>query len=289
MFSAAFTRFKRYFNMVRDVLVANLTYALSNSIKWLYQSVIKKQIASFPLELKSNLPPTKIPLLTRALYGATTSLYGKTPFLYLHSRPKREIEKEEVNAVLFLHGVHGHPHSMLHLADLAQKKTNGFIFSLYLPYNQAQPEVHRDYLKQALDKIELIANERQSKLKGIVAVGHSLGAIESSFQAFVNKDPRIISVISIAGRLRVVPSKEMPCKDYLKPTVDSVFQGLQELPELPLYQIVAGKDWNAPLEATAIRPEDHCCHIVKNARHLNVLYHKETKKKFCDFLLNSID
>lgn len=260
-----FPRARLFLDKIFDILLADLTYTIPNAIKWIYRVVVKREIVAFPLQNIHRL--------------------NERGCLYMHSNfnsmPKGGC------AVVMLHGVYGHPFSMLHLADIALEANKGPVFSLHLPYNELHPKIHRTLLKQALDQIESLMVENGHIFNGIVAVGHSLGAIESAYRAFVEKDARIISVISIAGRLRIIPSLYKSCSESLKPTIEIVYQGIQKYPNVPLYQIVAGNDWNAPLTATAVRPDDYCCYIVKNAMHLNVLFRKETCSKFCEFLKKS--
>ena len=263
-----FSRLNLFFKQVIDILISDLTFATSYKIKWFYRFNIKNQITEFKLQKNSNYQT-------------------HTGFLYLHEDKDSEI-RDETSAVLLLHGLYGHPYTLLHLADVAQKANLGPVFSVHLHYNEYDPEIHRDLLKQAIEKIEEVIKERGGKLKGLVTTGHSLGAIESAYLAFVEKDDRIRSVISIAGRLRVVHSEDKACQEHLKPTVEIVYKGIQDLPDFPLYQIVAGDDWNAPLEATAVRPDKEYCYIVENALHLNVLYYPETIEKFEEFLKKSL-
>lgn len=270
---SVFGALRRAYSMIRDVLVADLFHTTPNGLKWLYRLHIKKTIASYPLQ--------EITRATTKLSGFTRKIYGKRAVVYFHEGLQ---ECKELPAVIFLHGVHGHPLSLLHLADIAAKVTQGPIFSLYLPYDEYSPEIHRRHIKNALDNIENL----MGKSKGFVVVGHSLGAIEFAYRAFSEKDERILTTISIAGRLKVVPSKDKACSEHLKSTVESVYQGIQDHPHLPLYQIAAVKDWNAPLEATVVRKDENCFHVVENAMHLNVLYHKETLQKFAEFLKKSI-
>jgi hypothetical protein len=263
-----FSNARRLFNKTVDLVISNLVLILPNSIKWLYRFYVKQQIT--PFLIKEN------PLAD-----------SQHALLFLHGN-FQSVDFQGSAPLLLLHGMYGHPLALLHLADIAQKVSLGPIFSLYLRYDELKPEVHRSLIKLAIDKIEMLVEAQGIKFKGLVTAGHSMGAIESAYRAFVSKDSRIQTVISIAGRLRVVQSKENPCRESLMPTVESVYKGIQEQPEVPLYQIAAGADWNAPLEATIVRQDDACYHIVENAMHFNVLYHKETCHKFNEFLKSSL-
>ena len=111
-----------------------------------------------------------------------------------------------------------------------------------------------------------------------------MGAIEAAYTAFVENDKRILSVISIAGRLKVVESATSPCRESLKETVDKIYERVQSNPDLPLYQIVGKHDWNASLESTLIRRDPGCYHIIEDSMHFNILFHKEIYTKLSEFL-----
>ena len=237
-----------------------LTCVLPNSLKWCYKTCFANQITSYPL--KSTIDKT-----------------SSTAYLYLHGRIDAS---NKTPALVLVHGDHGHPFTMLHLAEIAQKNGGGRVFSLYMPYDRGHSPLSQALFSQGIDKIESLIEESGGTLNGLIAAGHSKGAIQSAYSPFVENDARIKTVISIAGRLRVVPG--VPCDEELKPTVDAVYQGIQEHPQIPLYQIVAEEDWNAPLEATAVRRDAVHCTVVPDAMHLNVLYKPETLQKFAAIL-----
>lgn len=249
---------------MQDILITDILYLLPCMIKWLYHLKIKKDIFLFRLKDSS----------------------GKRATLYQHG--KWESEKRELPVTLILHGLYSHPLLMLHLAKMAQTTNIGPVFSLYLSYDEVNLGIHRSLLKQAIDSIEKMLCDKGYIFKGIVLVGHSMGAIEAAYTAFVENDKRILSVISIAGRLKVVESIHSPCRESLKDTVNQIYAGVQSLPDLPLYQIVGRNDWNASLESTLIRHDKDYCHIVEDAMHFNILFHKDVHRKFPEFLQKSL-
>lgn len=177
---------------------------------------------------------------------------------------------------------------MLHLAEIAQKTNSGPVFSFYVSYDLVNLDFHRSLLKQAIDGIEKIFRDNDCSLQGIMLVGHSMGAIEAAYTAFVENDKRILSIISIAGRLKVVESVNSPCRESLKETLHKIYREVQSNPNLPLYQIVGRHDWNASLESTLIRKSDDCYHIVEDGMHFNILFHKDIYRKLPEFLQKSL-
>src|SRR5437016_2743266 len=109
-----------FLSQMRDIILADIVYAFPYAIKWLYRSSIKKQIKLFPLEKTIN----------RKKYKA---------HLFLHGSLDSHIS-DETSVILLLHGVYGHPFSLLHLADIAQGSGLGPVFSIYLSYNELSPE-----------------------------------------------------------------------------------------------------------------------------------------------------
>lgn len=252
-------RIRHFFTTLKDVLITDLLYLFPAIINWYYHRYIKRDIISFSL----------------------TSPSGKKATLYQHGKLKSANRKYP--AILILHGVYSHPIVMLHLAKMAQKTKLGLVFSLDVSYDEGNFDIHRSLLKQAVDLIEKLMREKDS-FRGIVMVGHSMGAIEAVYLAFVKNDRRILSVISIAGRLKLVESIVNPCRETLKPTLFEIFDCVQANPELPLYQIVGRDDWNAPLESTLIRDKEDYYHIVEDAMHFNILFHKDVRKKLPEYL-----
>lgn len=244
-----------------DALSSVVTNIIPSKILWAFRKNIKK-VATFPI-------------------GNADQKVKQVATLYFHQR-KNECSSDV--AVLALHGDKSFPETLLPQIDLAQKHTSAAIFSLSIP-NTTYKKNYQNSLKQALDKIEQFMKERGG-FSGIIAVGHSRGAIEASYAAFVDNDKRINSVISLAGRLRSItypPFK--PCSQEFSSHLDKIDKAIRKHPDIPLYQIFGDRDWNAPREAMAVRPDPRHCYVVKGASHLNVLYNKKAQEVFVRFLI----
>lgn len=264
MTSKFISKLKFIYICIRDVFVSDLIYALPLAIKWVYRTQITGTIQYFPL----------------------TNIYSGVEnkgCLYLHSNA-HTLSQKNIKATILLHGRHSHSFVMLHLADAVQKTLPGPIFSIDLHYDFTNPDIHRDSLKQAFETITQLVQQHEGSLNGLIATGHSLGAIELAYQAFVNKDKRILAVISIAGRLKLVSWENCSCREDLKPTIEVLYSEIMKQPNTPLYQIAGALDWNAPIEATIVRPLDNYYHIVKKGMHLNTLYLNEAVEEFQIYL-----
>jgi pimeloyl-ACP methyl ester carboxylesterase len=262
-----FSKSNLFFKFTRDIAVTNVLYSFPYALKWFYLRHIRRQISSS--------------FLGKASDGTDC---------YLYSHLAKDFEPQDnlgTSAILFLHGKYASPLSLLHLAEIAQE-TSLPVFSLHVSYDGKHPKIHRNLLTLAIEEIERQIQAKGGHLKGLVLVGHSLGATEGAYRAFVDKDERIKAVISIAGRLRVVAAEGQNCPDFLISTVESVYQGIQNTPEIPLYQIIAREDWNAPTEATLVRLDEGSFHIVEKALHFNVIYYQETRNKFREYLKKAI-
>jgi len=247
---------KKKMIVVKESL-ATLGGVIPNSFLWFYKHKLTNAIACTRLEHPHHRPG----------------------FLYRH---RTEQKDHHAPVLLLLHGYRSHPSTLLHLAEAAAEVHSGEIFSLQLPYNDINPETHNFLFTKAIDEIVTILSSRKKPFKGMLATGHSRGAIEFCYQAFIAGEQRIKGIISIAGRLRVVESHDKQCLEALKPYIHRIYQGILEQPQIPLYQIVAEKDWNAPLEETQVRKLTS--YIVSDALHLNVLFHEKTLRKFKEFL-----
>lgn len=241
-----------------------LTQVLPNALTWVYRVKCSSQLSVYPLK-------------------TTVEKTDKWATLYFHGPKNRNIV-DDIPAVLFVHGDGGHPYTLLPLAEKVKQTKECAVFSLHMPFDIAHTTSSQNLMRQAIDKIEMIIKEHGGRLDKLITVGHSKGAIQTAYSAFVEQDQRIKAAIAIGGRLKVVESIEKPCPSDLKPVVHAIYSAIQKKPDLPLYQIVPGADWNAPLEAMAIRPQHGCCRIIADAMHLNVLYKKETMSIFDQFL-----
>lgn len=242
---------KYFSDKMKDIFMTDIFYVMPGLLKWFYERRIKRNISRFRLNNSSK----------------------KLSSIYQHG----ELDfKKNSKPILILHGLYSHPFIMLNLAKAAKASGFGPVFSLFVSYDEQNLENHRNFLGQALDHIENLVG-KESK---IILVGHSMGAIEAAFRALVEKDKRILSVISIAGRLNTVD----PCSDNLKDTLNKINHNFLENSEFPLYQIVAGKDWNASLDSTIINKKPGFYTIIKDAMHFNILYNKDLKNKFLEHL-----
>lgn len=258
-----FIKMKHFFTKMRDILLTDLCYLLPCFLQWFYHRKIKKDVFRFQLKNPQS---------------------DMTADLYQHG--EWNLEKQELQSVLILHGQYSHPCVMLHLAKIAQTTNIGSVFSLHVRYDDTYS--HRSLIKQAMDSIEKDCLDKGHNLSGIILVGHSMGAIEAAYFGFVTNSKKVSSVISIAGRLKDVESITSPCKESLKGTLYEINKGIQLNPHLPLYQIVGLHDWNASLESTIIRKSEGYYHIVEDAMHFNILFHKEVSNKLVEFLQESI-
>ena len=252
------SKIQHFFIKMQDILITDILYLIPCAFNWFYHLKIKKDISSFRLIDKND----------------------KKAILYQHGQWNPE--ENEAQAILILHGLYSHPFVMLHLVEMAQKANLGPVFSLYVSYDEVNLD-HRPLIQQTFDMIEKMS----PNLKGIIVVGHSMGAMEGAYSAFVEKDKRVISVISIAGRLKVVECTHSPCRDSLKSTVNQIYEGIQSMPKLPLYQIVGRKDWNASLESTLVRHDKSEYHIIEDAMHFNILFHRNIYAIFPQYLQKS--
>ena len=257
-------KIQHFFIKMQDIVITDILYLLPCVLKWFYHRKIKKDI--FLFQLKDR--------------------FGKKASLYQHG--EWESEKRGMCVTLILHGLYSHPLVMIDLAEMAQKTNLGPVFSFYVVYDEANLDFHRSLLRKAIDKIEEILGGKDCALKNVVLVGHSMGAIEAAYLAFVEKDKRISAVISIAGRLKVVESIHSPCRESLKDSLHKIYRECQSNPNISLYQIVGRHDWNASLEATLIRKNSTCYHIVEEAMHFNILFCKDMRRKFPEFLQKSL-
>lgn len=248
---------KNKFEMLAAETFATFTSVLPNAIRWVYRVYIAKEI--IPHELKQTIDHVT-----------------RTATLYEHKSP--HTDPHNVLDILHTHGDHAHPYSTLGLADKAQSKGLGRVFSLYLPYDDFKPTHHRALYAQAIDKIQSLVGE--NIFKGIAAVGHSKGAIESAYLALVNKEERIKALIAIGGRLRVTPS----CEEELIESINKIYDAILKKPQIPLYVIAAEKDWCCiEPESTQVITGERC-YVAPGARHLNVLFHEGALDHYVQYL-----
>lgn len=252
------SKIKNYFlDRLQDIVISDIRYIIPSFLRWFYHTKIRKDITVIPLK----------------------DDFGKKAFLYQHGKIGNEKGKDI--ATLILHGLYGHPAVMLHLAEMAQEVDIGPVFSLLIDYDKDKPETHRHLIRKAINTIQSLTRDQ---LKGIILTGHSMGGVEAAYSAFVEKNKHVLAVISIAGRLKVVEEECVGCSEALKASLHKIEEGIHSLPDFPLFQIVGEKDWSASLKSTLIRHDENCSYIIMNAKHLNLLFFKEMKVKFPEFL-----
>lgn len=246
---------------------ASLYYVLPLSMDWFRKRYISQEIEALPLQVTT---------------GKTTAFAT----LYLHGCGQIK-EDEEVEPVLFVHGDYGHPFSLLHLAEAAEKETKGPVFSLYIPniHDNDLLSSHSALLKEAIGKIEEFVQQRGGIFRGVRGVGHSKGAIMLAERQFVHPDPGITGVFAVGGRLRV-PEGDTSCKERLKPFVQRIYRAIQKKTNPLLYQVIPEEDWNGPREAMAVRPQRDC-YIVPGL-HLSALYTKRVAELMEEFLQSKV-
>ncbi|MBA2368799.1 MAG: hypothetical protein H0V82_07225 [Candidatus Protochlamydia sp.] len=257
-----FLKIKHFYIKMQDILITDIRYLLPCVLTWFYHRKIKKDIFLFKLKNPHS---------------------GKKASLYQHGKWKIT----NPQSILILHGLYSHPCVMQHLAKVAQKANIGSVFSLYVRYEETNLNSHRFLINQAINSIEKMQLDQGYPFKGIILVGHSMGAIEASYIAFVENNKKILSVISIAGRLKVVESVYRPCRESLKDALNKINKGVQSNPSLPLYQIVGQRDWNAPLKSTVIRKKEGCYRIMEEGMHFNILFHQDIYSTLSEFLQKS--
>lgn len=242
-----------------DLLPANITCILPNALSWGYRTLWAKSVQSYTLSVST---------------GTTT----KTAHLFAHSLEDLERPNVPISAILLLHGDHSHPLTMLHLADIA-KAQGKTVFSVHLPYEDGNPASHRSLLKKSINKIDQIISKNGGKLSHLLLSGHSRGAMEAANEAFVENNPKVNGVISIAGRFKVIKPSSRPCRASLEPSIHALWEKLRMRNlRVPFYQIAAKNDWCMDPEASIVR-RDHS-HLYVDASHLGVINHPETLKQF---------
>lgn len=254
-----------------------IAHVLPSFIRWNYRQYVQKSIHRFSLKLSID----KIRVQANLFFH----LNSNTAIQNIFKSPDKN-QKYKMPALLFLHGDHSRPYTLLPLIDTAQHTYEGLIFSLYMPYDSSISEKSSLLLKKSIDKIQEIIKTNGLNFPKIITIGHSKGAIQAAHCAFVEKNPAIHTVVSIAGRLRVVPSQNKDCHPSLKPILTAIEAGLKENPSLPLYQIVPDNDWNAPYEAMTPRNDSRYCHLIPNSSHLSVLFNPQTALTLSNILKN---
>lgn len=240
---------------------ATLRHVLPASLTWVWRKYMTHEIKTIPVQF-------------------TSKKVSNIAYLYIHGNCQIK-KNQKYCPILLSHGDYAHPYSMLHLADIAQKRGQP-VFSLYIPkVENNQFEIHNFLLQQAIDKIERIIKNGDGRFFGILGIGHSKGAILLAQRQFVDLDSRIKATCSIAGRLNAPNEKD--CHDQtVRTIVRNIYKGIMENPDQSLMQIIPKDDWNASYESMAVRPHKYC--YIVPGKHLSGLYTCETQMYFTHFL-----
>ena len=248
----------RAINTVAHEAFATFTGILPNAFRWFYHRKIAKDITYQRLQVTKD---------------KTTKVAG----LYLFNRSALNRENSPKEAILFTHGDYSHSSMLIHLAKIAKEELDCPVYMLNMPLDDLDHcETSQQLMDAALGTITDTVDRKDGQFKGIIAAGHSMGAIRNAYHAYAKNDPRISKVISIAGRFRDVPSNTgEPCHEGLKPVVNAIYEGLKDEKETkPLHMIVPERDWCVPQEAMRLR--DKNCHIIPKAYHLDVIFKRQT-------------
>lgn len=210
---------------------------------------------------------------------------GRSENFHFYRLNPQQILQQDKPAILFLHGDQHNQSAALPLASYLKKANVGPIFTLNLDYNDENPTVHRKQISERISVIKKLYNQEELKL---IIIGHSKGAIEGAHLAFCEQNIQGVSiekVISIAGRLRVVPARFRNCHPSLQPLVNKIHQAILRAHTKPvLYNIAGDSDWNAPIEAMIVNGSLKRSHILPNHSHVSVLFAEEAHAKILEFI-----
>jgi len=243
-----------------DIFPSNFTCVIPNAVSWTYRTLWTGSIRSCE----------------------TFETVNKVADLFIHGDIVCKADGR-VPAILMLHGEHSHALTMLHLGDVAESKGRA-VFSVNLPYDDVNPESHLSLLRQSINRIEQMITKKGGRLSDLILAGHSRGAIESAYTAYVENNPKVRAVISLAGRFKVIEPSHRFCRESLRPTVNAVWEKVRpsQILRVPFYQIAAAQDWCIDPEASIVRPD--CPHQYVNASHLGVINHPDTIQRFKEWV-----
>lgn len=184
--------------------------------------------------------------------------------------------------VLFLHGDYGHPYTLHHLGKIALKNHPGPVFTLYMPNMSKQSHFaeQASFINNVIGHIRKMVENEGGTFEGILAVGHSKGAMLLVERQFSAENPsEILRTFAVGGALR---NEENCFQGPLRATFDQLHQQIEKHSDRTFFQVIPKKDWSAPYKAMAVRPHEHCYSVP--GMHLSGLYSKETKFLFKQFL-----
>ncbi|MDP1834922.1 MAG: hypothetical protein Q8K75_03240 [Chlamydiales bacterium] len=248
------TSLSRKLDMVLDITFNSFVNVLPDAIQWVYLRHIWRSIKAETITVT---------------VGKVTS----TARLYFHDTHAKK------RGVLFLHGDHSHPYSMLRLARLAQKE-GAPVFSVWVSYDHKNSELHRQLIRKSIERVSGVMKARGGIPK-VVGVGHSQGCAQL-FLAMRS----LSSIIAIAGRFKLFEeSPDRQAVEALKPTIREVQGKIR--PWHPIYQIAAGRDWciRPDAQVTQAAPKSF---VVPNAMHLSVVYDQLAQNKYVEYLRTAI-
>lgn len=243
---------------------ATLTHILPAALKWWIKDNFYREFSRYSLELQVGNVKTSAKL-------------------YLHQKLNIE-ENHLYHPFLFVPGDHSHPYTLLHFAQIVKNSSNDPIFSLHIPCMHRDEDfpLHAALIDQALNKIESLIVERKGIFNGVVAVGHSKGAMLLVERQFASDQPSKISrTFCVAGPIKETQHAQI-FQEPLKSIFDKVCQNIRQHQERKFIQIIPQNDWIAPYETMAVRPNEYCYTVP--GMHLSGLYAKKTSKLFTKFL-----
>lgn len=227
-------------------LWATLRYVIPYRLIWAYRANVEKSIPSWPVT--SERTPSK----------GTLFFLGGT---------------SDGSPILLLHGDRSHPSILLGIYESIRKNHPDrpiYVLGMSLgdedEYDSEDLPFHHDLVLESIHRIQEVSQQP------LILIGHSKGAQLGAITTFLNK--KKVSLISVAGRL-AIPENDETCHPSLRPTIMKIERAIRENPAIPLYQVVAEKDWLAPRESFALRPFENCT-IIPNARHLNIIFSNDT-------------
>lgn len=197
-------------------------------------------------------------------------------------------EKLKSNRVILgLHGDNpGNQGCLLSLAEKINEACVGQMFTRNVKYNDLKAEVDE---QQLMTWIEELRDRRPDPSQDLIvdSIGHSRGGI--AFVSFWThnaiKGVQAGKIITIASRLKVVPSARRPCPPDLVNRINAIQDGIKSRPDLQLFNIVPANDWDwlVPLEASCVVDPQHS-RLIPNTSHTSILFANGTHRAVVEFL-----
>lgn len=241
---------------------AVIKYVIPYAFSWWIEEKFSKKLISLPL------PQT----IEKARFNAKLFLYA--PFNWQ--------KNQSYTPILLLHGDHSHPYTLHHLAQVASKTHSGPIFSLYIPnlHHDSDFNEQTAFIDTVISTIENVIRDNGGIFKGILAAGHSKGAMLLVARQFYSDEPsKILRTFAVAGPLK---NEENCFTDPLKSIFENITQKIKQYTERKFYQIIPKNDWTCSYKAMAVRPDENCYFVP--GMHVSGLYSRKTRKLFKKFL-----